>query len=161
MSSFKQSGSSKFQGYMIQMIKKIHDAEEMLLSGDDRHLEDLKEISDMIDEYVNEAQGQKFEPMQYRQMQGNPRGTQSFFDYPEYPEMERGRDTRGHIGYIPYYPPHIYPFFNQGQGGGGQGGSSGGSGGSGGGSGGSQNRGGQGGGSRNEGYSNERGNRRG
>lgn len=124
MSSFKQSSSSKFQDYMIQMIRKIHDAEEMLLSGDDRHLEDLKEVASMINQYVSEAQGQKFEPMQYRQMQGQPQGTQSFY---EYPEMERGRDTRGHIGYVPYYPSYpVYPFFNQG--GGSSGGSQGGQG---------------------------------
>lgn len=141
MASFKQGSSSKFQDYMIQLIHKIHDAEEMLLSGDDRHLDELREISDMIEQYVNEAKGHKFEPMSYQRMQGNPKGQQAFFDnrYTDYPEMERGRDTRGHIGYIPYYPP-IYPIFNEGQGGGGQGGSRGGSG---------------------QGYSNERGNRRG
>jgi hypothetical protein len=124
MGPFKQGGSSRFQDYMIQMIKKIHDAEEMLLSGDDRHLEELKQISDMIDLYVSEGQGQKFEPQQYRNVQGHPQGAQSFFDnrYGDYPMAERsGREgTRGHLGYWPYTYP-VYPFYNQDRGG--QGGS--------------------------------------
>jgi len=123
MAPFKQSGSSKYREYMNQLIHKIHQAEEMLLSGDDRHLEELKEIMQMIEQYTNEAKGHKFEPMQYQNVQGNPQGQQAFFDnrytdYPEYPQMpNRGRDIRGHIGYVPYYPPY-YPFFNEGGSGG-------------------------------------------
>lgn len=149
MAPFKQ-GSSKFQSYMIQLVRKLHDAEEMLLSGDERHLEELKQIAEMIEQYANEAQGHKFEPAQYRNVQGNPQGQQAFYDYPEYPQMpRRGQDTRGHIGYVPYYPSYpFYPFFNEGQGG--QGG---GSGGSSGGSGGSQGR--RGGGNDTRGFSNE------
>lgn len=118
MATFKQSGSSKFQEYMIQLIHKIHDAEEMLLSGDDRHLEELREIAEMIEQYVNEAKGHKFEPMKYQRIEGNPQGQQAFFDnrytdYPEYPQMpRRGGDVRGHIGYVPYYP-YVYPFYNE------------------------------------------------
>lgn len=116
MAPFKQSGSSKFQEYMIQLIHKLHDAEEMLLSGDDRHLDELREVSDMIEQYVNEAKGHKFEPMPYQNMQGQPQGKQAFFDnrYDGYPEMpRRGGDPRAHIGYVPYpYYPQ-YPFYNE------------------------------------------------
>lgn len=122
MSPFKQSGSSKFQDYMLQMVHKLHDAEEMLLSGDDRHLEELKQISNMIDQYVSEGQGHKFEPAQYRNVQGHPQGQQAFFDerHGDYPMYEDRRGTRSHLGYYPYSVP-LYPFYNEG----GQGGSSG------------------------------------
>lgn len=119
MAPFKQSGSSKFQEYMIQLIHKLHDAEEMLLSGDDRHLEELREIAEMIEQYVNEAKGHKFEPMPYQNTQGKPQGKQAFFDnrytdYPEYPQMpRRGGDVRGHIGYVPYPSYPMYPYYNE------------------------------------------------
>jgi len=121
MASFKQGSSGKFQDYMIQLIKKIHDVEEMLLSGDDRHLEELKEFSDMIEQYVNEAQGHKFEPAQYRNVQGQsgqqgqPSNYRSpYTDFPEYPQdPRRGQDIKGHIGYIPYRYPYVYPLFNE------------------------------------------------
>lgn len=158
MTGFKQGGS-KFQEYMKELIHKIHEAEEMLLSGDERHLEDLKEIAENIEQYVREAEGHKFEPMGYQQMQGNPQGAQAWFDRRgEYGEFPMSRGTRSAFGYVPY--PYYYPFFNEEGGntdgrdrsrgsrsafnqGGGQGGSSGGS------SGGSQ------------GYSSEFSNRRG
>jgi len=118
MAPFKQGGSSKYHGYMNQLIHKIHETEEMLLSGDDRHLEELKEIAGMIEQYVNEAQGHKFEPAQYQNVQGRQQGKQAFFDnrytdYPEYPQMPRigGGDVLGHIGYVPY-SPYTYPFYN-------------------------------------------------
>lgn len=172
MSQFRQGGSSKFQEYMIEMISKIHDIEEMLLSGDDRHLEELKQVAQMIEQYVEEGQGQKFEPSPYRNIQGGQgQGTSNF--YPEYPMYERGGGgrggsgggggTRSHIGYIPY--PYYYPIFNE------QGGSSDGrderrgsrsafnqGGGSGGGQGGSGGGSGSGG---SQGYSSEYSNRRG
>ena len=122
MSPFKQGGSSKFHDYMIQLVHKIHEAEELLLSGDDRHLEELKQISDMIDQYVSEGQGHKFEPQQFRNIQGQPQGAQSFFDnrYGDYPQDPRRGDVRGHIGYWPYVSP-VYPFYNEsGQGSGSQ-----------------------------------------
>jgi len=111
MAPFNQSGSSKYHGYMNQLIHKIHEAEEMLLSGDDRHLEELKEIVEMIQQYINESQGHKFEPAQYRNLQGKPQGQQAFYDYPEMPR--RGSEPRAHIGYVPYpYYPQ-YPFYNE------------------------------------------------
>lgn len=116
MAPFKQSGSSKYHGYMNQLIHKIHEAEEMLLSGDDRHLEELREIAEMIEQYVNEAKGHKFEPMPYQNMQGQPQGKQAFFDnrYDGYPEMpRRSGDPRAQIGYIPYPSYPYYPYYNE------------------------------------------------
>lgn len=112
MAPFKQSASHKYHDYMIQLIHKLHDAEEMLISGNDRHLDELREIADMIEQYVNEAKGHKFEPMPYKNMQGNPQGQQAFFDnrytdYPEYPQMP----YRNGIGYVPYRP--FYPIYNE------------------------------------------------
>lgn len=132
MAPFKQGGSSKYHEYMNELIHKIHEAEEMLLSGDERHLEALKEVRDMIEDYTLEAQGHKFEPMPYQNMQGRQQQGQPsnydrpYTDFPQYPEMpNRGRDVRGHLGYIPYYPSYpFYPFYNEsGRGGSGQGGS--------------------------------------
>lgn len=100
MAGFKQSGSSKYHEYMVQLIRKIHDAEEMLLSGDDRHLEELKDIIEMIDQYTNESKGHKFEPMQYRPIHG--RQQQRIQDRLGY------RQNQDH--YYPMYP--IYPLFN-------------------------------------------------
>lgn len=111
MAPFKQSGSSKYHGYMNQLIHKIHEAEEMLLSGDDRHLEELREIAEMIEQYVNEAKGHKFEPMQYQNLQGRPQGQQAYYDYSEMPR--RGNEPRAHIGYIPYPSYPFYPFYNE------------------------------------------------
>lgn len=100
MAGFKQSGSSKYHEYMVQLIHKIHEAEEMLLSGDDRHLEELKDIIEMIDQYMNESKGHKFEPMQYRPMQGRQQhGMQDRLGYRQYEDH-----------YYPMYP--IYPIFN-------------------------------------------------
>ncbi len=118
MATFNKDSSSKFQDYMIQLVRKLHDAEELLLSGDDRHLEELKEISDMIDQYVSEAQGHKFEPAKYQNIQGKPQQGQPssydrrYNDFPEYPRDPRQGDIKGHIGYYPYTYP-IYPLYNE------------------------------------------------
>jgi len=116
MATFKQGKSSKYYDYMNQLIHKIHEAEELLLSGDDRHLEDLKEIADMIGQYVSEAQGHKFEPAKYQDVQGQPgqNPNQPSNYYPEYPQYpRRGGEVSGNLGYIPYRP-YIYPFYNEG-----------------------------------------------
>jgi len=112
--AYSNNGSSKFQGYVKELIHKIHEVEELLLAGDDRHLEELKEVSDMIDQYVNEAQGHKFEPAKYRNVQvGQPQpGQPSSNYYPEYPRDTRQGDIKGHIGYYPYTYP-IYPLYSE------------------------------------------------
>lgn len=120
MTAFKENDSPKYHDYMLQMIKKIHDAEELLLSGDERHLQELEEISEMIGEYVSQAQGHKFEPAPYRNIQGRPQQGQPsnfykpYTDFPEYPRMpRRDQDTRAHIGYVPYPSYPFYPFYNE------------------------------------------------
>jgi len=48
------------------LVQKILRARELLYAGDEKHIQELKQLSDMIDDYVTQAQGQKFQPKQYQ-----------------------------------------------------------------------------------------------
>lgn len=96
------------------LIQKLLKARDMVNRGDENHLHELKELSDMIDDYVSQAQGQKFEPKPFVNYEGrgiqNPennydrRGGGSRSEFHDYPDDRRR--TSGNIGYV----PHISPF---------------------------------------------------
>jgi len=114
-------GGDRIYEDMAALIHKIHEVEELLYRGDGQHLEELKQVSLLIDEYISKNQGQKFEPRPYQNLQVQPgqQGASAYYGdhpYPEYPQdPRRGRDISGHIGYRPFYPNiyPIYPLYNE------------------------------------------------
>ena len=93
----KHGGSSDPSDAVDILFQKILRVREKVYAGDKSHLQDLKELSDMIDDYVAQAQGQKFEAKPIRNYVGgyDPNQQRGYDrDYDRSGRMSRDDDKR-------------------------------------------------------------------
>ncbi len=87
------------------LYHKVGNIKELVVKGDQSHLNELKELSNMIDDYVRSAQGHKFEPKEYKEYPSHKS------PYGESQPQSRApyKDDRR----IGYHHPYIYPYFDR------------------------------------------------
>lgn len=137
MKEFFKKYGRKFQPQdaIEMMCEKVYEIRELIYQEDELHMEALKILSEMIDDYAREVggMGYKFKGKEFQEMQGGYNPLKGMYNEvnPIYGQQggqgnpQQGQGGGGNRHFFPIYP--MYPFFGgQGSGRPSQGGSSGG-----------------------------------
>lgn len=81
------------------LYHKVGNIKELVIKGDPSHLHQLKELSDMIDDYIITTKGHKFEPKEYKSYQQH----RPYYKENDYQSRNPYKDDP-QMGFYPHYP---------------------------------------------------------